>query len=127
MLRSTLVPTVVAGVLAVVGWAIAAGGKGAVGAALGALVVVLFFGITVSVVSRAKSAAAMMNAALLTYLVMIFVLLGLIALLKGATTFDTRAFGLTVVACTLVWTAFAVRAFARLRILYADPGEAGKH
>lgn len=123
VLRGALVPTAVVGVLAVVVAAVAAGTKGALGALFGALVVVAFFTISLVVVGRASrvSPYAAMNAAILTYLVKIGVLFGLIVAFQDTTAFDTKAFGLTIIVCTLVWTAFEVRAFSRLKILYVDP------
>ena len=117
------IPTVVAGVVAVVVGAVGAGGPGALGAALGLVVVLLFFAVSQLVVGRAfrSSPQTAMTAALLVYLVDILVLFGLVVAFKDTTLFDTRVFGLTVVACTLVWTTFQVRALVRLRILYVDP------
>jgi ATP synthase protein I len=127
LLRGSALPTLAVGVLAVVVGALVAGGKGALAAALATLVVVVFFGISALVVGRVSNPALMMNVALLTYVVKILVLLLLIALLADASWLDGAVFGLTVVACTLVWTGFELRAFMRLRILYADPDEAGRH
>lgn len=129
LLRSALLPTLAAGALAVVVAAIVSGGKGALGAALGALVVVVFFTVGLVVVGRASrvSAYAAMNAAILTYLVKIGVLFALIVAFKDTTLFDTKAFGLTIILCTLVWTGFEVRGFARLQILYVDPKDADRH
>jgi ATP synthase protein I len=129
ILRAALVPTAVAGVLAVVVAAFVGGGKAALGAALGALVVVVFFTVGLVVVGRASrvSAYAAMNAAILTYLVKIGVLFALIVAFKDTTLFNTKAFGLTIVLCTLVWTGFEVRGFSRLQILYVDPKDADRH
>lgn len=129
ILRAALIPTVLAGVLAVVVAAFVGGGKAALGAALGVLVVVVFFTVGLVVVGRASrvSAYAAMNAAILTYLVKIGVLFALIVAFKDTTIFDTKAFGLTIVVCTLVWTGFEVRGFTRLQILYVDPKDADRH
>ena len=129
ILRAALIPTVAAGVLAVVVAAFVGGGKAALGAALGALVVVVFFTVGLVVVGRASrvSAYAAMDAAILTYLVKIGVLFAIIVAFKDTTLFDTKAFGLTVILCTLVWTGFEVRGFSRLQILYVDPKDADRH
>jgi ATP synthase protein I len=129
ILRAALIPTVVVGVLAVVVAAFVGGGKAALGAALGVLVVVVFFTVGLVVVGRASrvSAYAAMNAAILTYLVKIGVLFAFIVAFKDTTLFDTKAFGLTIVVCTLVWTGFEVRGFTRLQILYVDPKDADRH
>lgn len=129
ILRAALIPTVVVGVLAVVVAAFVGGGTAALGAALGVLVVVVFFAVGLVVVGRASrvSAYAAMNAAILTYLVKIGVLFAFIVAFKDTTLFDTKAFGLTIVVCTLVWTGFEVRGFTRLQILYVDPKDADRH
>lgn len=129
ILRAALIPTVVVGVLAVVVAAFVGGGTAALGAALGVLVVVVFFTVGLVVVGRASrvSAYAAMNAAILTYLVKIGVLFAFIVAFKDTTLFDTKAFGLTIVVCTLVWTGFEVRGFTRLQILYVDPKDADRH
>jgi ATP synthase protein I len=129
ILRAALIPTVVVGVLAVVVAAFVGGGKAALGAAIGVLVVVVFFTVGLVVVGRASrvSAYAAMNAAILTYLVKIGVLFAFIVAFKDTTLFDTKAFGLTIVVCTLVWTGFEVRGFTRLQILYVDPKDADRH
>lgn len=129
ILRAALIPTVVVGLLAVVVAAFVGGGKAALGAALGVLVVVVFFTVGLVVVGRASrvSAYAAMNAAILTYLVKIGVLFAFIVAFKDTTLFDTKTFGLTIVVCTLVWTGFEVRGFTRLQILYVDPKDADRH
>ncbi len=129
ILRAALIPTVVVGLLAVVVAAFVGGGKAALGAALGVLVVVVFFTVGLVVVGRASrvSAYAAMNAAILTYLVKIGVLFAFIVAFKDTTLFDTKVFGLTIVVCTLVWTGFEVRGFTRLQILYVDPKDADRH
>src|SRR4029079_6892026 len=103
--------------------AVAGGAASGVGAALAVVVVLVFFGAGQLVVGRAfrTSPQTAMNTALLVYVVDLFLLLGLVVLLKDATAVDTKVFGLTVVVCTLAWTLFQVRALTRLRILYVDP------
>lgn len=128
VLRGAFVPTAVAGVVATVVAAVLGGGKGALGALIGTVVVLVFFTVSLVVVGRASrtSPYAAMNAAILTYLVKIGVLFLLIVAFADTTAFDTKAFGLTIVACTLVWTTFEVRAFSRLKMLYVDPDQTPK-
>ena len=123
LLRGAAIPTAVVGVIAVVVGALVASGKGALGAFFGASLVIGFFSVSAVVVGRASrgSAYAAMNAALLTYTVKILVLFGLIVAFKDATWFDTKVFGLTIVACTVVWTVFEVRTFGKLKMVYVDP------
>ncbi len=123
MLRGAAVPTALTGVVAVVVGAVVASGKGALGAFLGTAMVLGFFSFSSLVVGRASrgSAYAAMNAALITYMVKIAVMLGLILVFKDTTLFDTKVFGLTIVVCTIVWTGFEVRTFSKLKMLYVDP------
>jgi ATP synthase protein I len=62
-----------------------------------------------------------MNVALATYLVKIVVLGVFMGIFKNTTLFNTKAFGLTVLACALVWVGFQVRAFLKLKMLYVEP------
>ena len=121
-LMRSAVPTAIAGAVAlVVGWLVA-GGRGALGALLAVVVVALFFTASVVIVgwvSRVKP-AAMMAAAVGTFLAKILLLLGLIAALNGTTAFNTKVFGFTAIACVLVWTAGQVGSLAR-RMPYVEP------
>jgi len=121
LLRGAAIPTAVVGVVAVV--------VGAVVAFLGASLVLGFFSVSALVVGRASrgSAYAAMNAALLTYTVKILVLFGLILAFKDATWFDTKVFGLTIVACTVVWTVFEVRTFGKLKMVIVDPDRTDRY
>jgi ATP synthase protein I len=123
ILRGAAVPTVVAGVIvAVVAWVI--GGVDAlVGAALGTLVVLGFCGVGLFVILRVRgrNPYALLNVALLTYLVKVLVLAGLLVALKDTTAFDTKAFGWAILVGVLVWTGFEVRAFNRLKVFYVEP------
>jgi len=62
-----------------------------------------------------------MTVALMVYLLKIGVLLVFIVLFQDTTAFDTKVFALTVLACTLAWTAAEVWVFARTKVLYVDP------
>lgn len=123
ILRGAAIPTGAAGLVAMAVGFLAAGGKGAVGAALGTLVVLIFFGISIVAVSySARSNPQMlMPVAMATYLVKIFAMLGVIVLLRDATWLNGRAFGLTVLACTAVWLTFEIRTFVKTKMLYVEP------
>lgn len=121
LLRSAL-PTAIAGAVALVIGTLVAGGRGALGALLGVVVVAVFYLISMVVVgwvSRARP-AALMPVAVGTFLVKIVLLLGLIAALHGTTVFNTKVFGFTAIGCVLVWSAGQVSALAR-RIPYVEP------
>jgi ATP synthase protein I len=116
---------VVAAAAAVIMIALAAaltGSKGLIGAVIGAVVVVFFFGISLFTVSRAArvSPAAMMSAALGTFLVKILALIIIFGQLQNTTAFNPRAFALTVLVCVVVYSAAQVIWSIRLRMLYVD-------
>jgi ATP synthase protein I len=86
--------------------AIFAGSKGALGAIIGALIVVIFFTIGQTVLSyilRHNTDMAT-TVALTLYLVKVGILFGFIILFQGADAFNTKVFALAVLTCTLVWT-----------------------
>jgi ATP synthase protein I len=123
VLRAAVVPTVVVGLLAVlVGWLVK-GPNGALGAALGAVVAVVFFAggqWAIGKVVRGNP-DTMMLGALVVYVVQILVLFVLIALLKDATWLDGKVFALTVVLCALAWVGTAGWVSSRTRVLYVEP------
>jgi ATP synthase protein I len=125
MLRGAAVPTAGTGVAAVVVAALTQGADGAVGALLAALVVLGSFSASL-VVMRATARSnphSVLAAALLTYVTKVGVLGLFLVLVQGATWLSGTAFALAAIACAVVWLAFEVRAFARLRILVADTAE----
>ncbi|MEO3890172.1 hypothetical protein [Nonomuraea sp. B5E05] len=103
-----------------------AGGKGALGAAMGALLVGIFFSISVVVVSYAARVSPQMMAiaAMVSYLVKVLAIMAVLSAFRDTTAWNTQAFAWSVVVCTLVWTGFEVRAFMKTKMLYVDP-EAG--
>src|SRR5438067_1714940 len=102
--RSALLTAPVALLMIVLG-AILGGTKGLLGAAIGVALVIVFFGISVLVVGRAAkiSPQAMMAAAVGTYLVKILVLIILVGAFQDSTAFNGRFFGLTVIACVILY------------------------
>lgn len=124
ILRGAAIPTAVAGVLAAVVATLVAGPKGAIGAAIGVVIVVAFFAVSLFAVTYAAriSPMVMMQAALLSYVVKILALVGLVAVLRDVTIWHPQAFAWTVIGCTLVWIAGEVRAFLKEKILYVEPG-----
>ena len=123
VLRAAVIPTVVVALLAVVIGAIVKGGNGALGAALGGAVAVLFFAggqWAIDKVLAGNPEVALMGA-LVVYVVQILVLFVLIALLKDATWLDGRVFGATIMACTVTWLGASVWAWSRTKVLYVEP------
>jgi len=102
-------------------------GKGALGAIIGTAIVVVFFTVgqlVVGAVLRSNPQMAM-TVALMVYLLKIGALLVFIVLFQGTTAFDTKAMALTVLACTLAWTAAELWVFTRTKVLYVDPSQGG--
>jgi len=125
MLRTALVPTLVTGVLAVVLGGILAGAEGAWSAGLGAALVVVFFSLSLLVMKRTAhlEPVAVMAVVLATYTAKILALGLAMILLYDAEWLDGQALALSIIACTVVWIAFEMRAFTRLRILVAPGAE----
>ncbi|MFI7697675.1 hypothetical protein [Nonomuraea sp. NPDC049480] len=123
VLKSAAIPTLVAGVVAVVVSLLMAGGKGALGAALGTLLVGVFFSISVVAVSYAARVSPQMMAiaAMVSYLVKVVAIMVVLSAFRDTTAWNTMAFAWSVVICTLVWTGFEVRAFMKTKLLYVDP------
>ncbi|WP_188190620.1 hypothetical protein [Nonomuraea sp. SYSU D8015] len=123
VLKSAAIPTVAVGVVAVIVSLLAAGGKGALGAALGTVLVGVFFSISVVAVSYAAriSPQMMAIAAMVSYLVKVVVIMVVLSAFRDTTAWNTMAFAWSVVICTLVWTGFEVRAFMKTKLLYVDP------
>jgi ATP synthase protein I len=124
-LRQSAVPTAVVGALCAVVSGLTAGSKGVLGAALALLMVTLFFTISTVVLSRAArvSPQTMMATALGTYLVKILILAVVTAQFKDTTLFNSRAFGLTAIACVLSWSATQVRTWMKAKVFYVEPGK----
>jgi ATP synthase protein I len=121
--RRSAATAAIAAVAAIVLAAVIAGGKGAVGAAIGVAIVALFFGISIVVVGRAArvSPQAMMAAALGTFIVKIVLLLAFVGAFEDTTAFNPKAFGLTALACILAYTGAQVTWSMRLKALYVEP------
>jgi|GEM_PF-470339 ATP synthase protein I len=123
IVRRSVVTTAAAGVvMAVISLAVG-GGKGLLGSVLGIALVAVFFAISVVAVGRAAkvSPQAMMITAMTTYLLKILVLLFFVVRFDSSTTFNTRLFGLTALACILAWSASQVVWSLRLKMPYVEP------
>ncbi|SDG54190.1 ATP synthase protein I [Sinosporangium album] len=123
VLKSAALPTLAAGVVAVLVAVLLGGATAAFGSGIALGLVALFFTISLVVVSWAGrvSPMAMMTAAVLSYVVKALALIMLLRTFEGATAFDPRAFGWTVIALTVVWTFGEMRGFMKLKMLYVDP------
>ncbi|WP_328423403.1 hypothetical protein [Streptomyces sp. NBC_00443] len=123
ILLQAAVPTAAAGAVAAVVSGVVAGGKGAIGAVVATLVVILFMGLGHYVLQRtAKSLPHLFQAmGLMLYTAQILLLFIFMAAFKNTTLFNPRAFAITLLATTLVWIALQTRAHMKAKILYVEP------
>ncbi|MER6714073.1 hypothetical protein [Streptomyces sp. NPDC000877] len=123
ILAQAAVPTAVVGAVAAVVSGVVVGGKGAIGAVVATLVVILFMGIGLYVLQRtAKSLPHLFQAmGLMLYAAQILLLFVFMAAFKNTTLFHPKAFALTLVAGTLAWIAAQARAHMKAKILYVEP------
>jgi len=123
MLRTALLPTLVTGVGAVLLAALLGDSKQAWSAALGAALVIVFFSLSLLVMRQTahQEPIAVMAVVLATYTGKILALGVVMIVLRDASWLSGQALALSIIACTVVWLAFEMRAFTKLRILVA-PG-----
>ncbi|MEU6849152.1 hypothetical protein ABZ901_04355 [Actinacidiphila alni] len=126
-LLNCTVPTAAAGVIATAVSGAVAGGKGAIGAAAGTLVVIAFMAIGMVVLQRtAKSYPSLFQMmGLVLYTVQILLLAIVLAVFKHTSLFNTRAFAFSLLAAAIIWIAAQARAHMKTKILYVEPGSAG--
>jgi ATP synthase protein I len=126
-LLNCTVPTAAAGVIATAVSGAVAGGKGAIGAAAGTLVVIAFMAIGMVVLQRtAKSYPSLFQMmGLVLYTVQILLLAIVLAVFRDTSLFNTRAFAFSLLAAALVWIAAQARSYMKTKILYVEPGSAG--
>ncbi|MEU6677727.1 hypothetical protein [Streptomyces sp. NPDC046853] len=122
-LFQTAVPTAAAGAIVAVVSGVIAGGKGALGAVVGTLVVIAFMGLGMFALQRTAKALPhlfqMMG--LLLYVLQLLLLLVFVALFKDTTLFNPKTFAVGLVVATVVWMASQARAHMKAKILYVDP------
>ncbi|MES4888942.1 hypothetical protein [Streptomyces sp. NPDC096012] len=123
ILAQAAVPTAVAGAIAAVVSGVVAGGKGAVGAVVATLVVILFMGLGLYALQRtARSLPHLFQAmGLMLYAAQILLLFVFMAAFKHTTLFHPKAFAFTLLAGTLVWIAAQTRAHMKSKMLYVEP------
>lgn len=117
------VPTAAVGVVAVAVSGAVAGGKGALGAAIGTLLAILFMGIGLYVLQwTAKTLPQLFQAmGLMLYVAQLLLLMIFVALFKDTSLFDPKAFAISLVVATVVWMAAQARAHMKAKIFYVDP------
>ncbi|MGW0531523.1 hypothetical protein [Streptomyces sp. NPDC003032] len=119
-------PTAAAGAAGVAVSAAVAGGKGALGATFGALLVLLFMGGGLVVLQRsARSFPHLFQMmGLLVYTVQILLLMVVLTALRGTSAFNSKCFAFTLLAATLVWIGAQLRAHMKAKVLYVEPDTA---
>lgn len=121
-LRSAAIPTALAGIAAIVISAAAAGGRGAVGAAAGFVLVGVFFSIGLISLDKARAVPHLFQGmAFLVYTTQLLLLAIVLAVFRGTTLFHTGAFGFSVLAGTVVWMIGQVRGHLTAKVLYVEP------
>jgi ATP synthase protein I len=128
ILRGAVIPTSLAGLGAIIAGLLIAGGKGALGSAIGAVLVLVFFTLGMLVVSYVSrlSQQLVMAAGLFGYLVKLVAVFALIAALNHVTAWNAHAFGWTVLALTIVWLAAEVNATINAKTPYVDSGHGSR-
>ncbi|WP_030596960.1 hypothetical protein [Streptomyces fulvoviolaceus] len=123
ILLQAAVPTAAVGAVAAVVSGVVAGGKGAIGAAVATVIVILFMGIGLYVLQRtAKSLPHLFQAmGLMLYAAQILLLFIFMAAFKNTTLFNPKAFALTLLVSTLAWIGAQARAHMKAKILYVEP------
>ncbi|MGX4689796.1 hypothetical protein [Streptomyces sp. JNUCC 63] len=123
ILAEAAVPTAAVGAVAAVISGVVAGGKGAIGAVVATVVVILFMGLGLYVLQRvAKSLPQLFQAmGLMLYTAQILLLFVFLAVFKDTTLFNPRAFAFTLLAATLAWIAAQTRAHMKSKTLYVEP------
>jgi ATP synthase protein I len=123
VVRWSVALTSVVAAVAVLICAALGGAKGAYGALIGVAIVTVFFGISILVVGRAAriSPAAMMVAALATFVVKIIAFMIALIALGHSTAFNGRMLGFTALTCILAWSAAQIVVSMRLKLLYVEP------
>ncbi|MGW5231159.1 hypothetical protein ACWEQU_02385 [Streptomyces nodosus] len=122
-LLQTAVPTAAVGVIAVAVSGAVAGGKGAIGAAVGTVLAILFMGIGLYVLQwTAKSLPHLFQAmGLLLYVAQLLLLLIFVGVFKDTSIFNPKTFAFSLVVATVVWMAAQARAHMKAKIFYVDP------
>jgi ATP synthase protein I len=118
LLQAALVPSLAAGLVAVVVLTALRGPAGLLGGALGLVVAGAFFASGLAAMARLVRDAnplLVVSAALAVYLGQMIALLLVLVLLGDASWLDPVAFGVVVLVVALAWQGFQVRAFLRTR------------
>jgi ATP synthase protein I len=122
-LRASVILTSLAGIAMTVAGGLLGGEHAALGAALGALIAVLFFAAGQYAVTRVLNSSPdfALAGGLLVYVVQILVLFVLIGVLKGQEWLNVSWFAGTIVLCTFVWIGAQLWTVQRIKTLIVEP------
>ncbi|MEZ7155735.1 hypothetical protein ACWFQ6_02835 [Streptomyces althioticus] len=131
ILIQAAVPTAVVGAVAIAIGAAVEGGKGAIGALIGAALVLVLMGTGLYALQRiARQLPHLFQAmGLMMYMAQILLIFVFIALFKDTSLFHPKVFALSLLACTLTWVAAQARATMTAKTPYVEPeapADAGK-
>ncbi|MEV0093348.1 hypothetical protein [Streptomyces sp. NPDC050738] len=123
ILLPTALPSAAVGLVAVAISAVVTGGKGAIGAAVGAALAIAFMGAGLVVLQRtAKSLPHLFQAmGMLLYVTQLLLLFVFLGIFKNTELFHFKAFAFALLACTITWIAAQARAYMKAKILYVEP------
>ncbi|HJD80352.1 hypothetical protein [Kitasatospora aureofaciens] len=123
ILRGAAIPTAVAGIIAMAISFAVAGGKGLLGALIGAVLVMAFFAFGQVALDRLtrSNPHILMAAALMVYMTQILLVAVVLLVFKDTELFNRQAFAFTLIGCVLVWTGFQVRGALKAKTFYVDP------
>lgn len=123
MLRGALVPSAVAGLVAVVAYAVLRGPASGLSALLGSVVAVGFFATGMLLLSRLVRSAnpfAFLAVGMAVYLGQVLALLLFMLAFRDRAWVDGPALGIAALVVTLAWQVFAIRAFRAARFPVYD-------
>ena len=122
LLRGSLPPTALAGLVCVV-VGLFSSPKAAWSAAVGALLVIFFFSLTLLVMKRTADLAptTVMVVVMITYTFKVVVLGVVMFLRRDVSWVSGYAVGVSIIVCAVVWIFFEMRSYKRLRIFAYDP------
>ncbi|MCX2924254.1 hypothetical protein [Streptomyces sp. NEAU-W12] len=123
ILMQAAVPTAAVGAVAVAVGGAVEGGQGAIGAVIGAALVILLMGTGLYVLQWiARSIPHLFQAmGMMMYLTQILLIFVFIALFKDTTLFHPQAFALSLLVSTLTWVTAQARATMKAKTYYVDP------
>lgn len=119
-------PTAAVGAIATLVGGLVAGGEGAIGAAVGCVVVIVFmaFGMIALQWAAKTMPHLLQGMGLMIYSAQLVLLLVFILSIRNTTLFDLKVFALSLVVSVITWITVQTVRHAKSKILYVDP-EAG--